>query len=111
MNQLKPSQIYFTHSVISSQFTGCGKLIEESLIEIINGDTQISDIPKIKVFYCQQKNGDIKYLSENNRRLWLFKELERLGKLDYIQVRLEKTTKDKYVNNTYSLNAKFKKRN
>ena len=47
---LKPSEIYFTHSVISYKFTGCGKMLEETLNEIITGITSIESIPKIKVF-------------------------------------------------------------
>lgn len=103
---LKPSQIYFTHSNIRNRFTGCNKLLHETLDEIINMKTSINDIPKIKVYYVI-KNGEIYYLSENNRRLWLFKELEKLEKLTTIEVRLEKTTNKKYMKNQYSLNAKL----
>ena len=102
---IKPSEIYFTHSTISYKFTGCGKFLDETLNEIINGTTKVEDIPKIKVFYTQQ-NGTVKYFSENNRRLWLFKHLEKLGLLDTVEVRIEKTNNKKYIKNTYSLEAK-----
>jgi len=108
MNCIKPSDIYFTHSIISYKFTGCGKLLDETLNEIINGITSIEDIPKIKVFYTCQ-NGIVKYFSENNRRLWLFKNLERLGLLDTVSVRIEKTNNKKYIKNTYALEAKVKR--
>ena len=108
MDRLKPSDIYFTHSIISDKFTGCGKFINQTLNEVINGSTSIDDIPTIKVFYTQE-NGIIKYFSENNRRLWLFKTLESLGKVDTVPVRLEKTNNKKYIKNTYSLKAKMRK--
>ena len=104
---IKPSDIYFTHSSICNKFTGCGKLLEDTLSELISGKTNIVDIPKIKVFHIIQ-NGNITYLSENNRRLWVFKELEKKGFLSTIEVRLEKTTNKKYYKNTYSLDAKMK---
>jgi len=46
---IKPSTIYFTHSKIRKQFTGCGKLLQETLDEIVNGITPISAIPLILV--------------------------------------------------------------
>ncbi len=103
---LKPSEIYFTHSNIRNRFTGCNKLLCDTLEEVVNEKTSIQDIPKIKVYYVV-KNGEIVYLSENNRRLWVFKELEKLDKLKTIEVRLEKTTNKKYIKNQYSLNAKL----
>jgi hypothetical protein len=109
MSYLQPSVIYFTHSNINFKFTGCGKLLEETLNEIIVGKTSVEDIPKIKVFYTYE-DGIIKYFSENNRRLWVFKQLEKLKLLDTIVVRLEKTNNKKYIKNTYALEAKIKKR-
>lgn len=103
---IKPSQIYFTHSKICGKFTGCGKLLTDTLNEIVTNQTSVNQIPQIKVFYTEI-DGMIKYYSENNRRLWLFKQLEQLNKLTVISVRLEKTTNKKYINNTHSLNAKI----
>lgn len=105
---IKPSDIYFTHSTICYKFTGCGKLLDETLNEIITGVTRIEDIPKIKVFYTCQ-NGIVKYFSENNRRLWLFKKLQGLGLLDTVNVRIEPTNNKKYIKNIYSLEAKIKR--
>lgn len=105
-SSLKPSEIHFTHSKINNRFTGCCKLLTETLDEIISGKTLISSIPKIKVFYVEQ-NGSIKYFSENNRRLWVFKQLEKNGYITHINIRLEKTNKTKYFNNTYVLEAKI----
>ncbi len=104
--ELKPSQIYFTHSKICSKFTGCGKLIADTLDEIITDKVTVDQIPQIKVFYTNI-DGHIKYYSENNRRLWLFKQLEKLNIIKVVTVRLEKTTNKKYFNNTFSLDAKI----
>ena len=106
MTQLKPSQIYFTHTKLSNKFTGCGKELVETLHELIDGTISIDSIPKIKVYYYDTGK-EIKYLSENNRRLWVFKQLESNGLIDEISVRLEKTTNPRYLTNSYSLNAKI----
>ena len=102
MDELSPDIIYFTHSRISNKFTGCCKKLEETLNELIIGKISINDIPKIKVYFS---NG--KYFSENNRRLWVFKQLFILGKIKTINVRLIRTTDPKYIKNTYSLTAKL----
>ncbi len=108
---LNPIDIHFTHSVISERFTGCGKQLRETLQDIIENKTSVHDIPKIKVFYIDNGKNDIIYMSENNRRLWVFKELHRLGFLDTVNVRLERATNKKYYKNSksYSLHAKLKK--
>ena len=82
--ELDPEIIYFTHSKIRKQFSGCGKFLQETLDEIIQGTTTIDQIPLIRVIYHE------KYYSMNNRRLWLFKELKRLGRLDVITVELKR---------------------
>ena len=101
---IKPSEIYFSHSKINPRFTGCKKLISESLTEITTGATKISAIPKIKLYVA----GD-RYISENNRRLFLFKELEKLGLLETITCRVVKAKNPKMFTNTYSKTAKLLK--
>ena len=91
MALLKPSQIHFTHTKISNKFTGCGKTVNTTLQEIVNGKTLIDSIPKIKVFYFNNGN-EIKYLSENNRRLWVFKQLESIAE----KLEFHKIKKDNY---------------
>ena len=97
---IRPSEIYFSHSKINKRFTGCKKLIAESLNEITSGKTKISDIPKIKLYVA----GD-RYISENNRRLYLFKELEKLGLLTTITCRLAPLRNPRMLTNTYSKTA------
>jgi hypothetical protein len=100
--KIDPLIIYFTHSKIRNRFTGCNKLIEETKEEIIKGETKITDIPKIMVYYDGEK-----YYSQNNRRLWLFKSLKNENRLDEIEVRLQYCDKKKFSNKTMSLTAKM----
>jgi hypothetical protein len=105
---INPSEIYFTHSKINQRFSGCRKLLSDTLNELIQDITKIKIIPKIKVFYVKHQNGIIKYYSENNRRLWVFKKLYQLGLIETIDVRLEESHNPNYLKNTYSLEAKIK---
>ena len=106
---IEPNIIHFTHSKINERFTGCGKLLSETRDEIVKGTTKIESIPKIKVFYVE-KDGSMEYFSENNRRLWVFKSLQKLGIINVIDVRLEKTNDKKDINNTYALESKIIKK-
>ena len=101
--KLRPSSIYFTHSKIRKQFTGCGKTLQTTLSELINGNTHISKIPNIKVYYDSKGN----YYSMNNRRLWVFKEMEAMNLLETIDVYLEPVPKNSNIEkNIYSMTAK-----
>ncbi|KAI8914375.1 hypothetical protein EDD86DRAFT_273454 [Gorgonomyces haynaldii] len=103
---IDPAIIYFTHSKIRNRFSGCGKLLQETLEEILNGTTTVAQIPKIRVIYDQETD---RYYSLNNRRLWLFKQLKQLGKLDTILVELrrpETKQEARLGKQTLSLNAK-----
>ncbi len=102
---MNPLNIYFTHSKISPKFTGCSKTILESYNEIKENPMVLENIPIIKVYFDGKK-----YYSENNRRLYLFKLLANDGIIDNVPVRIEvlKGKKlEKYLKNTYSLNAKI----
>lgn len=46
---LDPNDIYFAHSRVRPVFTGCNKLIETTIQEIVDGVTTINDIPYITV--------------------------------------------------------------
>jgi hypothetical protein len=81
MQQLDPEVIYFTHSKIRKRFSGCNKLLAETLQEVLEGRTPLSAIPRIRVIHDGNR-----YYSMNNRRLWLFKELKRAGYLTLVDV-------------------------
>ncbi|KAJ3350518.1 hypothetical protein HDU91_006239 [Kappamyces sp. JEL0680] len=60
-------------------------LLQETFDEIMDGRTPVEAIPKIRVIFDGSR-----YYSLNNRRLWLFKELQKAGRLDVVQVELRK---------------------
>jgi hypothetical protein len=47
--QMDPSDVFFTHSKIRPYFSGCGKRIDESIREIVEGEITIDTIPFITV--------------------------------------------------------------
>lgn len=101
---LNPSIIYFTHSRIRKQFSGCGKMISQTLSDLRFNPKMIENIPKIKVIYDHQND---RYISMNNRRLYVFKKLYEEGLIKEIPVYLEINTKSKLGKNEYSLNARL----
>lgn len=84
---LNPLDIYFCQDTISSKFRircrHSNKRIGETLDELCEGRLSIYHIPTISVM---KKNG--KWFTADNRRLWVFRELERLGKCESVPVNL-----------------------
>jgi hypothetical protein len=109
--EIDPEIIYFTHSRVRPFFTGCNKRIEQTLDEIREGITKISDIPLITVI-----SNDGNYFSLNNRRLYLFKTLKKEGLLTkeknmikaHLKPALERE-KARYLPSRCSLQAKLMK--
>jgi hypothetical protein len=102
--ELDVLSIYFSHSKIRNRFTGCSKLLQETLDELCIGTLQIAEIPLISVIYDGSR-----YFSLNNRRLWVFKEMAKKGLLTKIAVNLKKPvtrSELKLCQNQLSLNAK-----
>ncbi|KAL3891601.1 hypothetical protein ACJMK2_003856 [Sinanodonta woodiana] len=85
MMELKPSEIRYSQSTVSTVFDRqClhrKKPIEDTFEEICEGRTTISSIPLITV--CRHKD---QWYTKDNRRLWVFKHLEALGKITTIMV-------------------------
>ena len=86
MMQFKPSDIMFSQDSISNYFAKRsrhnGVLIGKTLDDLCEGRCRVAYIPTIKVL---KKDG--KWVTADNRRLWVFRECERLGKCDKIPVR------------------------
>ena len=83
---LKPSEILYSQSSIANKFIKGGHgLIGEVLDDIMEDRLSISSLPKIKV-----KCIDGSYVSCDNRRLWILKQLERLGRLNEVSVKIAK---------------------
>ena len=71
---IDPLNIRFTHSKIRERFSGCNKLISETLEEFRIGKITMNNIPKITIY-----SDGITYYSQNNRRLYCFKILRSEG--------------------------------
>lgn len=101
---LNPNIIYFTHSKIRNQFSGCGRMLYQTLSDLRFNPKMIENIPKIKVVYDQEND---RYISMNNRRLYIFKTLYNEGMIKEIPVKLEINKDSKIKKNEYSLKAKI----
>jgi hypothetical protein len=99
--EIEPSLIYFTHSKIRKSFTGCNKSLDDTLNEIITSKIKPLDLPIITVYY-----DGTNYFSQNNRRLWIFKECVKLGLINKISVLVKPMNKKRYIASNCSLNAK-----
>lgn len=79
------SRIYFSQDSISNRFgrstKHAGVLIGETLDKLLTGECSIFDIDPIRV---ARRRGV--YVTEDNRRLWIFKKLEKKGKCTKVPV-------------------------
>lgn len=80
---LKPIDICFNKKLLPSSFDD-GIPVRETLQQLANGEILLEDLPIIDVVWCQKK---WVWYTLNNRRLWVFRELEKLGKCQYIATR------------------------
>ncbi|XP_052786612.1 uncharacterized protein LOC128221940 [Mya arenaria] len=81
--ELRPSEIYYSQDSINNVFDKrCRhsyKLIGETLDEICEERCSIYSIPRISVMLKNEK-----WIISDNRRLWVFRQLEQLGKCDIV---------------------------
>ncbi|KAI8621242.1 hypothetical protein BC830DRAFT_1095382 [Chytriomyces sp. MP71] len=101
---LDPEVIYFTHSKIRKNFSGCGRLLTDTLTQIQSGAISAADLPLIRVIFDGNR-----YYSMNNRRLWVLKELRRSGHIHEVVVELRPAvsgSEKRLGQQTLSLNAK-----
>lgn len=89
---LKPSEIRFTKNKLASKFDN-GIPLLETFTQIKNGEILLEDIPLIEVVFYPEK---WEWYTLNNRRLWVLKELEKVGKCRYV-----KTKRIEYVENVF----------
>ncbi|KAL3867705.1 hypothetical protein ACJMK2_040572 [Sinanodonta woodiana] len=78
---LRPSEIYYCQNTIKNVFDGIGP-IGQTLNDIVDGHLSVNDLTPIRV--CWKNN---RWFALDNRRLWIFKHLERMGKIDEIDVK------------------------
>ncbi|XP_052774802.1 uncharacterized protein LOC128213255 [Mya arenaria] len=79
---LRPSKIRFSQCSISNTFTD-GTLIGELVDDIYAGRCFASAVKPIEVSKIREK-----WYTSDNRRLWVFRQLELLGKLKEIRVKV-----------------------
>ncbi|GET88150.1 hypothetical protein, conserved [Leishmania tarentolae] len=99
-----PLLVYFTFSRIRPRFS-CGRTIESTLQQFRDSELQPRDLPLLSVL-----TDGAHYYSQNNRRLYVYKQLRREGLLETLPVRLRplpqtKRMHSKYSPNTCALNA------
>lgn len=81
---LRPSDIRFSQSSISSKFKD-GTSIGQLLDDIYFGRCFASAVSQIEVSSIEGQ-----WVSADNRRLWVFKQLEKVGRVDFISVKVVK---------------------
>ena len=84
---LKPSDICFKKKLLPSSFDN-GIPLRETLQQLANEEILVEDLPGIDVVWCAKK---WVWYTLNNRRLWVFRELEKLGKCQYIATKRVET--------------------
>ena len=112
---LDPSVIYFTHAKISRSFSGCGRRINDTIQEIIDGFTTVDQLPTITVLQCGSLiDGSSAFFTLNNRRLYVLKHLRSIGYFEQadnkVRVRLKVAKKrelERYNIDRCSLTASF----
>ena len=82
---LRPSDIYFSQDSINNVFNKrcphSHKNIGGTLDDLCDGRISVTNIPIISVTYMAGK-----WFTGDNRRLWVFRHLERLGQCETIPV-------------------------
>lgn len=101
---IDPTVIYFTFSRIRPRFS-CGRTIESTLQQFRDGTLHPRDLPLLSVL-----TDGTYFFSQNNRRLYTYKQLKQEGLLEVVPVRLRpfpqtKRMQSKYTAETCSLTA------
>lgn len=81
MLELRPSEVFFSQNTIKDHFRWGHRTIYETLKQCTNDPCTVDNIPKITV--CKI---DGKWFTLDNRRLWVFKQLEAKGIISKISV-------------------------
>jgi hypothetical protein len=97
ITQIDPMPVYFTFSRIRPQFS-CGRFVHDTLHAIQSGALAVADLPTIAVLF-----DGANYFSLNNRRLFVFKELRRLGLVATVPARVKPVPQTKRMKEKYSV--------
>jgi hypothetical protein len=97
---IDPAKVRFTHSRIRPFFSGCGRRVEDTLADILEGRIRFEDLPFITVVAM---DGDDVYFSLNNRRLWVIKQLKARGFLETVPVRIKPAAESRKLREKYTI--------
>ena len=96
---LAPSQILFTHDSIAETFS-CGRYIDHTYEELLQGDIQVEDLPMIKVkradlsthqyWAARGWDFDLFWAVTGNRRTWVYRKLQVAGLCNSVRCELSK---------------------
>ena len=89
---MKPSEILFSREEIPCRFSDFGD-IHQVVGKLLIHPKLINTLPLISV----SNRNDGEWHSENNRRLYVFRVLEKKGALDKIQVQIRNTRSPKAI--------------
>ena len=81
--RIRPLNIRFAHDSVSHKFS-CGRRLDDTLDELWYGRIRVTDILQMIVV----RVGDLWFAYTGNRRLWVFHNLEELGRLHTIDVQV-----------------------
>ena len=86
---IKPSEIRYTHDQITTHFTD-GRTMLSTFVGILYGKIGIKfgnkDVPPIEVMQTEEKHQNVWYVVNGNRRLYVFKKLQKCGAITNMQV-------------------------
>lgn len=107
LTYIDPLRVYFTFSRIRPQFS-CGRRVRDTLDELLNDRIPVHSLPTISVLTDGEN-----LFSLNNRRLFVFKELAKAGKLTTVPARVRpfpntKRMAQKYTTEKCALVARLK---
>ncbi|XP_052787480.1 uncharacterized protein LOC128222501 [Mya arenaria] len=104
---LKPSEIFYSQDSINNVFDRKSQhrniQIGETLDAICDDRCSVSKLPKITV-----ESIDGKWSTADNRRLWVLKQLERLGKISSTNVYIGGISSRKKTTNNGGVSIRFK---
>eukprot|EP01063_Lacrimia_lanifica_P016314 TRINITY_DN22916_c0_g1_i1.p1 TRINITY_DN22916_c0_g1~~TRINITY_DN22916_c0_g1_i1.p1 ORF type:complete len:459 (+),score=138.62 TRINITY_DN22916_c0_g1_i1:46-1422(+) len=110
--EIDPEEVYFTHARIRPFFS-CGRRVHDTLDALTSGELAVADLPPISLIGSMTPCGlGPPYFSLNNRRLFVFKELRRLGLVTTVAARIKppvdsKRERERYTVDKMSLTARL----
>lgn len=99
----KPSEIRFSQDSIKSRWREFDIEIGETLDQLLTGQVKLDNIPKIEV---EEIKGNL--YTADNRRLWVFQKLEKLGKCDTIAVKFRNIESRKLTTKNHGTSVRIR---